>query len=985
MFILDMLDNLPRLRLSSDHFKVVLWALRELGVSGVPTFSKFRKTQDHLNHQTCGVHTDVKHSPQGDIFYQNRVSDLLALDYANPQTRPHGHTHWYIGELAMLASGKLVIPHTWYRYQSQGEVYGEGYEVMVTDSEQGGDTQFDVRLDTLVEFKTSDLHINYPELESNGLGNRLSCESHDQYKQTIKFDDRLIYLLRTPATISGPLPKGIYNGCNPLRDIAKGRRMYTSYVKAWGDDVSGNKSKQYNEHTNIYLAHANLPHTKLSQEYFVRFCSTSPHANAGAQFDAMVDSEVLFRVIPCLFPADNPQQSENCSHIGLHGNMWCRRCKLGGSEKERETDQNYHAHFDVDPNNLRTAQQTRDDVLTQIRLAALGVKKDVTQRQTETGTKDKLAEHWIKILLDRARDEQQRRITTPATADARLKGVHGGNRTQVVLVIKKEIQAELLEWVVTQPPETYNKLPPESRIDIHRETPVELLHTYLLGQDKYVWHFTHSSWSPKQFEMFAVRLQSSSVDGLNILPIRARYIIQYKDNLIGKHFKALQQLGIFHLDDTISATGELGALLWFTEIEDMDMYLADLKTLIANVLDIWSQIDPKRIFVKPKLHLLLHLLFDIRDQGPAGLYATEIFECFNAIFRMCSVLSNHQAPSRDIAWACADMDRFKHQVSGGWWKDPSGKFVQAGERVRRYFDNDDVQRRLGHASQASSPPGTIHRRKTESQITTWEAVSSDNQQHDDKYSPQSQWFTCLSVIARTGDVCRVGSWIFYDFKADTTRVGRIKAILQPTTGPANQDDTIIVEQFSLANSRHPHFGMPELFKIDINNLNCVSPSDVISVVNVQHNCIDGGCEPTGRKRRKQERTLTEIEEPYIEHKDDTRYIINTHALHNAALLRKILPRHLTAPIPYIDPELREAAHHRMAASLRAVQDVRRTKEAEAPPSASTSGSHLDETLPSQSTNSRPAAPRPQPRKRARLESTTECRDSEGGDGQAMQS
>ncbi|KAH9922979.1 uncharacterized protein B0H18DRAFT_878929, partial [Fomitopsis serialis] len=927
-------------------------------------------------------------------------------DYANPQTRPHveiypirtstisetyhtkrlvhdmdpelhtpmwaqGHTHWYIGELAMLASGKLVIPHTWYRYQSQGEVYGEGYEVM----------------------------------------------SHDQYKQTIKFDDRLIYLLRTPATISGPLPKGIYNGCNPLRDIAKGRRMYTSYVKAWGDDVSGNKSKQYNEHTNIYLAHANLPHTKLSQEYFVRFCSTSPHANAGAQFDAMVDSvtgantwhpafdcevqeEVLFRVIPCLFPADNPQQSENCSHIGLHGNMWCRRCKLGGSEKERETDQNYHAHFD--PNNLRTAQQTRDDVLTQIRLAALGVKKDVTQRQTETGTKDKLAEHWIKILLDRARDEQQRRITTPATADARLKAL----RNQL------------------RPGEHFNSLLSLEGIDIHRETPVELLHTYLLGQDKYVWHFTHSSWSPKQFEMFAVRLQSSSVDGLNILPIRARYIIQYKDNLIGKHFKALQQLGIFHLDDTMcpklvrelwKATGELGALLWFTEIEDMDMYLADLKTLIANVLDIWSQIDPKRIFVKPKLHLLLHLLFDIRDQGPAGLYATEIFECFNAIFRMCSVLSNHQAPSRDIAWACADMDRFKHQVSGGWWKDPSGKFVQAGERVRRYFDNDDVQRRLGHASQASSPPGMLsfycpmlHKIAT--------AVSSDNQQHDDKYSPQSQWFTCLSVIARTGDVCRVGSWIFYDFKADTTRVGRIKAILQPTTGPANQDDTIIVEQFSLANSRHPHFGMPELFKIDINNLNCVSPSDVISVVNVQHNCIDGGCEPTGRKRRKQERTLTEIEEPYIEHKDDTRYIINTHALHNAALLRKILPRHLTAPIPYIDPELREAAHHRMAASLRAVQDVRRTKEAEArvekkkaaaaakqtpsvtpnnpiiasatsnaAPSASTSGSHLDETLPSQSTNSRPAAPRPQPRKRARLESTTECRDSEGGDGQAMQS
>lgn len=58
--------------------------------------------------------------------------------------------------------------------------------------------------------------------------------------------------------------------------------------------------------------------------------------------------------------------------------------------------------------------------------------------------------------------------------------------------------------------------------------------------------------------------------------------MQYKDNLIGKHFKALQQLAVFHMDDTMcpklvqdlwKATGELGAMLWFTEIEDMNQYI----------------------------------------------------------------------------------------------------------------------------------------------------------------------------------------------------------------------------------------------------------------------------------------------------------------------------------------------------------------------------------------------------------------------------
>lgn len=93
----------------------------------------------------------------------------VSQDYANPRTRPFveiypirtdkiseslhsrrlvhdmdpalhtpmwasGQTHWFIGELAMLKSGKLVIPHAWYRRQSKGEVFGEGYEVVPSDA-----------------------------------------------------------------------------------------------------------------------------------------------------------------------------------------------------------------------------------------------------------------------------------------------------------------------------------------------------------------------------------------------------------------------------------------------------------------------------------------------------------------------------------------------------------------------------------------------------------------------------------------------------------------------------------------------------------------------------------------------------------------------------------------------------------------------------------------------------------------------------------
>ncbi|KAG5646330.1 hypothetical protein H0H81_008515, partial [Sphagnurus paluster] len=110
----------------------------------------------------------------------------------------------------------------------------------------------------------------------------------------------------------------------------------------------------------------------------------------------------------------------------------------------------------------------------------------------------------------------------------------------------------------------------------------EIFHTFLLGNDKYVWHETNKAWDKTKDDLFAVRLQSSSTDGLSIPPLRSQYLLQYKNSLIGKHFKALQQLAVFHLDDTLcskavfdlwKANGELGALIWYPEIKDMDGYL----------------------------------------------------------------------------------------------------------------------------------------------------------------------------------------------------------------------------------------------------------------------------------------------------------------------------------------------------------------------------------------------------------------------------
>lgn len=76
--MLDLLDSLPRLRMSDALMKAFIWVMRVCETPDVPSFSRLRKKQTELT-KTSGITTTPQVSPIGNEFYTNSAEDVLKL------------------------------------------------------------------------------------------------------------------------------------------------------------------------------------------------------------------------------------------------------------------------------------------------------------------------------------------------------------------------------------------------------------------------------------------------------------------------------------------------------------------------------------------------------------------------------------------------------------------------------------------------------------------------------------------------------------------------------------------------------------------------------------------------------------------------------------------------------------------------------------------------------------------------------------------
>ncbi|KAJ6529506.1 hypothetical protein DFH09DRAFT_1250415 [Mycena vulgaris] len=868
MFLLDTLDNLPRQRVSNSLMRVFLWILSEGGTRDVPSLDALRKFQATL-HSKGGVPTVPWTSSQGNIFYLNDLRVIIAKDYANPLTRANLHfypeipdgpiseswhgqkwrrgidrdaltpmivhcgRHFYVNELTRCRDGKLVIPLCWVIFK--GAMHADVFAVHVDD--QGHATVDNAKE---IFIPAADLEANYFDLEHMKVLPRSWNESY-----------------------SPKMP-------NLLREIAQGRPLYTSFVDLFFDDVSGNRSKSWNKHNNCYGNHRNLPRGILQQEFHTHFVSTSPHASPSEQFEGIKHQieyvEAAFRLFINTGPSDNPMGSEMTGHIGSKGNYFCRKCMVGGCTLHKETNAGFASMFKE--GRPRTAAETLQELHKQVELACLGVAQAVKDLQTSTGVKDAYTTYWIEDLIRRSRELKK--------GDPNLDSA--------------DIVKELMDWVTANESKFYNPFLSMKGFDPAKDTPIEILHTILLGIVKYAWHKTHTGWNPATKAIYTHRLQASNTLGLSIPAIRAGYIMQFANSLIGRQFKQVTQTCVFQMYDLVDdwqfsawkAMGELLPLLWYPEIDNLDQYLADVETAI----------DPTKIIAKNKLHILAHARTDILRHGPLVGVATEGFEGYNTIFRLCSIFSNHLAPSRDIARQLAQQEGLKHRLTGGWWIDATEKWVQAGSGIRDFLAARPILQALLGLTTIS--PGAVN-------LGT--------------YSVESVWESCITVVSNSRDVCPVLSWVYaISPMTKLPIIGRIDHIL---SSPGLS--VVILDVFQVSDHRHEKYNLPRLFRRQDEKTLIIVPSTSIQFIfNVQHDCYSSQCTASGSRARMQERMASSVMESFIEHQPVDKFIINTTAFHNAHLLRRCLPRSAWAPA-------RVAKHHELAEQLRQTQSGKRAK------------------------------------------------------------
>ncbi|KAG2032254.1 hypothetical protein BDR03DRAFT_874342 [Suillus americanus] len=423
---------------------------------------------------------------------------------------------------------------------------------------------------------------------------------------------------------------------NPWRLKANGHCVVAYPVLLYCDDTSGNQSKKWNEHNTFLMNAAGLPQEHMQWEYNLNFICTSNIAPPLEMLEGAVEQiescqetgiwaydcschDIVLMIISVLaLLGDNPIQSEFACYAGLMSKFFCRCCWVKGK-----------------------------DVADMLEVG--GVKKETVQGMVSR----------IKRFMKVAETESiSHQMLENASTLARQK-------ENVDLQTSTGVKDTVLHFFLDKLEKARKSL----SLNLHSDTPIEILHVVLLGFLKYFWQDAVERLSAVNKATIEACLSSLDVSGLgsNVAKPRGHTLVHYAGSLVGRDFRLISQVAVFVLYDMLetkildawAALCVLVPLLWMPKIDNLDDYM---------------------VF------------------GPAITFATEVHESYNSIVHGWSINSNRMAPSQDIAQRAAGLLRLQHLLSSGYFEVESDKsdgttqteWVQAGVNPRAYGEQPSI-------------------------------------------------------------------------------------------------------------------------------------------------------------------------------------------------------------------------------------------------------------------------------------------------------
>ncbi|EFP84909.2 uncharacterized protein PGTG_10380 [Puccinia graminis f. sp. tritici CRL 75-36-700-3] len=480
------------------------------------------------------------------------VKWLADLDPAcrAPMYRSSGHD-WYLYEPVQLKNDEVVIPL--FFFQMAGEMHSK---CAVPHYEPVGDgSQLRLTFPAGIPFgcsslrtvKVSEFDYDYSEI-TDAAGELLATRCRES-----------IYELGELQTTWHHLP-------NPWRTKANGRVIRHLPINLYSDDTSGNQSKRWNKHISYYFTLSGLPPRWTNQNYNCHYLTTSNIAGAMElaapivsdlrmlasegypAFDCTLQEEVLLVSHILCFLGDSPMHAEITSTPNPGNSLHpCRACALSAASVRAKATLDYvRFFFMIGPTGSWIKHPPR--LWEQIKSQCYKVWDMAKKPRTKTAVGNSSSTHGVKDMINRAVIDQRYEV---------LESGHDPTDSE------RQFLEKINQIDRFDPGELFNPYFEAPGFDGCRDTPVEILHVFLLGVVKYMVRDFMRHLSAEEKLQVKARYQTFNIDGLNIPSIQASYLTNHFANFIGKDFRIVLQAAPFvlfeYMDDRertlLSASG----------------------------------------------------------------------------------------------------------------------------------------------------------------------------------------------------------------------------------------------------------------------------------------------------------------------------------------------------------------------------------------------------------------------------------------------